>query len=335
MNHINRKSFSLFVGCVFMVYLFTACMPAPASKPVLTPITVQLQWAHQATFGGMYAADQKGFYSDEGLQVNFHEGGSTIDHLSPVINGEAEFGTTTAVSLIQARAQGKPLKAVAVINQRSPVVFVTLANSGITRPQQFAAKTIRTTSNLQTTLHAMTSFVGLSPSQYQEITLPSDVSLFASGEVPIWGMFINGMVVNITRAGHAINIIYPDDYGIHFYGDVIFTTEKTIEEKPELVLRFLSATLKGWTYAVINPQTVGGMVKRYAPNSDPQIENEKMLATLNLVNTGEQPIGWMSDEMWQEMNHTLVKFELLIKPLDISTTYEKRFLEEIYQNDKK
>lgn len=331
----NKKFHFLLLICLIPGYLFTSCLPATTSKSIFTSITVQLQWTHQATFSGMYAADQMGYYRDEGLQVKFLEGGPSIDHLSTVANGGAEFGTTSADSFILARSQGKSLRAVAVIDQLSPIVFVTLANSGITRPQQFAGKTIRSTSSLQSTLHAMTSFVGVAPSQYKEISLPSDVSLFATGEVPIWGMFINGMVIDIKQAGHAINIIHPDDYRIHFYGDVIFTTDQMIEEKPELVLKFLKATLKGWTYAITNPQAMGEMVKRYNPDADLAIENKKMLATLNLVNTGEDPIGWMREEIWEEMENTLTLLGILTKPLDMSTVYDKEFLEEIYQTSKK
>jgi NitT/TauT family transport system substrate-binding protein len=206
---------------VMMVTLLVAplfsCAPKAKPAPPLTPVVMQLQWTHQAEFAGFYAADQNGYYTEEGLAVTFLPGGTNVDHLAAVQNGDAQFGTTSADALISARDQGKPLRAIAAVFRRSPTVFVTLADSGITRPQEFVGKKIRTVATTTVTLHAMTSFVGVSPSQYTEFNLPSDVAMFASGEVPVWGMFITGQAVAIKQAGYKINIIYPDNYGVHYY----------------------------------------------------------------------------------------------------------------------
>ena len=93
-----------------VILVLSACTPAKAPA-ALTPITVQLQWTHQAEFAGLYAADQNGYYADEGLKVTFLEGGSTVDNLATVINGQAQFGTASAEQLISAKAEGKPLRA--------------------------------------------------------------------------------------------------------------------------------------------------------------------------------------------------------------------------------
>jgi NitT/TauT family transport system substrate-binding protein len=322
----------MLVMVIFLLTLFiTSCSPLATPTPPLTPITMQLQWTHQAEFAGFYAADQNGYYAEEGLAVTFLQGGATVDHMAAVQEGKAQFGTTSADALITARDQGKSLRAIAAVFRRSPTVFVTLADSGITRPQDFAGKTIRTVTSITPTLHAMTSFVGLSPSQYNEITLPSDVSMFASGEVPVWGMFITGQAVAIKQAGYKINIIYPDNYGVHFYGDVIIATDETIKNNPDLVLRFLRASLKGWTFAVENPAAVGSIVVKAEPKADVAVENERMITSLPLINTGEDHIGWMKEELWSGMEKTLREQGILSKPMDISQIYDLQFLDEIYK----
>jgi NitT/TauT family transport system substrate-binding protein len=307
-----------------------ACSPLATQPPPLTPITVQLQYTHQAEFAGFYAADQNGYYAAEGLAVTFLQGGPNVDHMAAVQEGKAQFGTTSADALITARAQGKTLRAIASVYRRSPVVFLTLANSGITRPQDFKGKTIRISAQTSVTLRAMAAFVGLSPSQYTEATLPADVSMFASGEVPIWGMYINGLGVTIKQAGYKVNSIYPDDYGVHFYGDVIITTDEMIKTNPDLVLRFLRASLKGWTYAVENPNTVSSMVVKVEPKAVIAIENERMLISLPLINTGEDHIGWMKAETWNGMEKTLREQGILTTSLDVNQIYTMKFLEEIY-----
>jgi ABC-type nitrate/sulfonate/bicarbonate transport system substrate-binding protein len=134
----------------------------------------------------------------------------------------------------------------------------------------------------------------------------------------------------VQRAGYKINIIYPDDYGIHFYGDVLMTTDDLIARDPELVKRFTRATLNGWKYAVENPAAIGAMVKKYNPNANLESENANMTASIPLINTGEDFIGWMTPEIWTGIEQTLREQGLLVKDLDLNQVYTMKFLKEIY-----
>ena len=128
-----------------------------------------------------------------------------------------------------------------------------------------------------------------------------------------------------------MNLIHPDDYGIHFYSDTLYTTENMIATNPDLVLRFLRATLKGWTFAVENPDKIALMVAAYNPNADFAHETSQMTASLPLINTGEDHIGWMKPETWAGMAQTLREQGVLTAPLDMSQVYALQFLEEIYK----
>jgi NitT/TauT family transport system substrate-binding protein len=176
----------------------------------------------------------------------------------------------------------------------------------------------------------MTTRVGVRPDQYTEVVLPSDLAAFASGEVPVWGMYLTNFLVTIQQAGYKVNIIYPDDYGVHFYADSIFTTDEMIDKNPDLVAQFLRATLKGWTYAVENPTMIGALVQKYNPNADAELENAKMIASIPLINTGEDHIGWMKPEVWSGMEKTLREQGLLTQPLDVTQVYTLQFLNEIF-----
>jgi len=323
---MSRTRFPALVLLMVFIATSVSTCGTKATSQALTPITVQLLAPHKSDFAGFYVADQKGYYAAEGLLVTFLEGGPSVDYLAPVINGTAQFGVASADALILARAEGKTLCAVATIFRRSPLVFVALADSGIKSPQDFIGKVIRIGTS-SAPLHAMTMNVGIRPDQYTEVVLPSDITAFASGQVPVWSMYLTNFLVQIQQAGYKVNIIYPDDYGVHFYADSIFTTDEIISKNPDLVTRFLRATLKGWKFAVENPATIGPLVLKYAPKADLGLENAKMIASIPLVNTGEDYIGWMKAEIWAGMEQTLREQGVLTAPLDVTQAYTMQFLE--------
>lgn len=323
------KRFYLYFLLLVFLTGGAACSPV-SSTTELTPVTVQLSWSHQSQFAGFYAAEQQGYFEEEGLEVSFVEGGPEVDFIAPVAEGKAQFGIAQPADLILARAEGKPLRSIAVIFRRSPIVFLSLADSGITRPQDFVGKKIRTAVTMDQTLQATMMKVGITPDQYELVYLPSDVDQFASGEVPIWAGYINVFALEVQRAGYKLNIVSPDDYGIHFYGDVLITTDDLILKNPDLVQRFVRATLKGWTYALENPEDIGTYVQKYKQDADPGLEADKMIASIPLVNTGEDFIGWMKPEAWEAMAETLRTQEALTAPLDVRDVYTMKFLEEIY-----
>jgi NitT/TauT family transport system substrate-binding protein len=307
-----------------------ACSPAKPPS-ALTPVTVQFLWTHINTFGGYYAADQKGYYAAEGLAVTFREGGPKVDYLAPVVDGTAQFGDGGSDELILARADGKPLRAVTTIYRRSPVVFFTLARSGITKPQDFLGKKIRVAPGLGTALHAVMAHVGIARHQYTEVVTPSDLALFTSGNPPVWSAYLNAFVTEVELAGHEINRIYPDNYGVHFYGNSLFARDDFIAANPDVVRRFVRATLKGWAYIIENPTEIGALIQKYKPDANPAKELAGLTASIPLINTGEDDIGWMTYEGWFGMEKILRAQGVLNRPLDITQVYTLRFIREIYQ----
>ncbi len=316
---------------ILLAAVGSACNLAAPPNPPDVPVTVQLNWLHYPTFAGLYAADQNGDYAAAGLKVQLIPGGSSVDFITPVVDGQAQFGAAGAENLIQAHAQGKPVRAIAVILRRSPFALVSLADSGITRPQDFVGKTIRVTPQILPGFHAMMRRVGVSPDQYTEVVLPSDVKEFASGKAQVWAIFTNSFAITLKDAGYQLNFIYPDDYGVHFYADCLYTTDDLIARNPDLVLRFLRASLKGYTYVVENPEAIGPLLTKYNPATNVGIATDQMNASLPLINTGEDFIGWMKPEVWAGMEQTLRQQGVLTTTLDIQQVYSMQFLEKIYK----
>lgn len=104
-------------------------------------ITVQLKWYHQFQFAGYYAAIEKGFYAEEGLQVELRQRVAGTSHIEDVLEGRAQYGVSDA-GLLLARQQGKPVVLLAQILQHSPLVLLTRKDSGIRSAEDLAGKRV-------------------------------------------------------------------------------------------------------------------------------------------------------------------------------------------------
>lgn len=321
---------------LLVAVLLPACVPQQGSAP-LEEVTVQLPWTHQYQFAGFYAADQQGLYAQEGLEVNLLASPDPgADVTTPVLDGAADFGVGFAAGLMVGRSQSRPIKAIAVIYQHYPLAFMTLADSGITRPQDFPGRTIRTLTpgGSAIAFQAMMTRLGLDPDSVEQVDVGYDLAPFFAGDLDIWPGYLPNEPLVARQRGYQVNLILPDDYGVHFYGDVVFATDRLIEGNPDLVLRFLRATLRGWQWAIENPQEAGSLVPRYDSTKNAAQQAAMTEASAPLVYTGEDHIGWMRAEIWEGMYGILLEQDLLDQPFAIENAYTMSFLQRIYGVEK-
>lgn len=195
--------------------LISACGAVEqANNSDITPITVQLPWTHASQFAGFYAAEQQGFYAEEGLEVAFIEGGPSVDRLAPVVDNNAQFSLAGGSELILGRAEGKPVRAIATIYRRSPLAFFSLEDSGITQPEDFVGKKVLVWPSVRHIFKAVMARVEIPAEAYTEID-NQPFSALLSGEVDVANGYVTSQMVEAQMAGHDLNIIYPDDYGVH------------------------------------------------------------------------------------------------------------------------
>jgi NitT/TauT family transport system substrate-binding protein len=324
------KTFVHYLLCLHIfLFALTACSPKNITPP--TAVTVQLKWVNQAQFAGFYVAADKGYYKEENINIKFSPGGVGIDIIDEVTSGRAQFGIIGAEKIILAREQGKPVKAIATIYRRNPFVVVALPKSGITRPADLIGRTINiggTDGLIQFT--AMMTKLKLDIHKVNITPYSYDLQPFYSGQIDATPAVAAGSLIGILQHYPDANLIWAEDYGIHFYADTLFTTDQMIADNPDLVLRFLQATLKGHLYAVENPDDAAQISLLYAIDPTYEVQYQMMLASLPLINTGEDHIGWMKPEIWSGMEETLREQGLLTQPLDVTQVYTMQFMNEIF-----
>jgi NitT/TauT family transport system substrate-binding protein len=317
--------------CCFIAILVTIAGRAGAAAP--EPVTVQLKWVHQAQFAGFYVALDRGYYAEENLDIRLVPGGKDIQVAQSIAGGQADFGVLAAEDILINRGKGLPLKAIAAIYRRSAVVFLSRAGSGITRPQDFLGKTVAVINQgggteFQTQLVAMMKNLGLDVSKIHLFPYDPGYEDFYNGSVDITAAYTTGGLITIRKKGLSPNLIWPGDYRVRFYSDTIATADDMIARDPERVTRFLRATLRGWCEAIGNPAAAVDIILKYALIKDRDLQSAMFDAMMPLVHTGEDRIGWMRAEAWQEMNRVLTDQGLIQKPLAaVDPVFSMRFLE--------
>jgi ABC-type nitrate/sulfonate/bicarbonate transport system substrate-binding protein len=131
---------TLFISLTNSIYVLVTLFFC-ATAHAITPVSLQLKWHHAFQFAGYYAAKEKGFYRDVGLQVEIREGAPGIDVVSQVLKGDVTFGIASSHLIID-RADGKPVVALAVIMQHSPLVLIARKNQPIQAVQDLRGKRI-------------------------------------------------------------------------------------------------------------------------------------------------------------------------------------------------
>jgi NitT/TauT family transport system substrate-binding protein len=330
-----KKTAWLLFG-LFFVFIIVAACPEKKEKRLPDKIVLQLKANHQAQFAGFYLAKEEGYYKRENLDVQFVEGGQGIDNVRTVIEGRADFGVVAPEDILIKQSEGSDIRAVAAIYQRSAVVFVSMENSGIRRPVDFKGRTIAaagggTVRDFEFRLHVLMKKTGLDLSRIRIVPYDPNFKDFYSGEVDITPAYLTGGVVKMRQKGCKINLIWPDDYGIHFYSDILMTTRQMIEKYPDQVSRFVKASIAGWRDAIGDPARAVRITMKYARIQDKTLQTAMMEAMLPYVHTGEAQIGWMKSETWRHMHDIMLEQGILPAPLpDLNKAYTTQFLETVF-----
>lgn len=296
-------------------------------------VNLKLKWLHQAQFAGNYMAVEKGFYEAEGLKVKMFPFSFDDPTIKSVAEGRDTFGITGADEVVLARAKGTPIQAIAVIYKINPVAAYALKSSGITKPQDFVGKTVglEKGANVEYIYSAMMGKLGINRKKIKEVTIGYDAKELLSGETDVSTGYIINEPQQVVEAGKEVNAILMADYGVNMYADVIFATEETIKNKPELVTRFLRASLKGWQYAIEHEEESVEVTLKYAPKSTKVHEAYMLKASIPLIHTGTAKLGVMEAKQWEQVQTILLEQKILDKPIKVEDAYTTKFLDKIYK----
>lgn len=321
------KKFS-FVSIVMIASFLLAACGTSATPAASADVSVRLKWLHQVQFAGMYVAEHEGYYADENLKVTLDpvdfEQQISIDK---VVSGENDFGIAAPEEILIARQEGKPVRALAVIFRINPAILLVTPESGIKTPQDFVGQKVAISPGAGEVIYkAMMENLGLDRGQVQEIPVTTYDLWECWDSAPVCPNYATNGPILLDTQGEDYVEIWPSDYGISWYGDVLFTTDQMIAEQPDVVARFVRATLRGWQQAIEDTDLAVTATLVYDNQLDKDFQTRAMRASIPLIDTGDAAIGVMDDAVWQSIQQILIDQEYLDKPLDLKAVYTNEFV---------
>ncbi|MGE6755116.1 ABC transporter substrate-binding protein [Rossellomorea sp. NPDC071047] len=315
------------------VFLLTACSGggnASEQKEGLKKVTVVLDWTPNTNHTGLYVAKEKGYFEEQGLDVDIIlPGEAGADQL--VASGKAEFGVGYQESVTQARVQDVPLVSIAAVIQHNTSGFASPKDKGITTPKDFEGKSYGGWGS-PVEKAVMTSIMKQENADVEKVDFVNmgDTDFFTAvkRDVDFAWIYYGWTGIEAELRGEDLNMMYVKDYSekLDYYTPVLTTNEKMIEKDPDTVKAFLSASSKGYQFAIDDPEGAGKVLLDAAPDLDKELvmKSQEWLAPKykdDADRWGEQKL-----EVWENYASWMYDNDLLDKELDSKKAFTNEFL---------
>ena len=302
-------------GYRYIAFLLIICFSETVTAS--EKIVVQLKWVNQFQFAGYYAALEKGFYKEAGLDVILRPNGYNGSFVSPVdavVSGDAQFGISNS-GLVLDYLNGKPVVALAATLQHSAVSWLVLEKSGIRSIHDMVNKRLMTVFPLSESLELLEPFraEGIDPKKLNLTQTIFDLQPLIDGKIDAYDAYVTNEPFLLEQKGIPYRIIDPRTYGIDFYGDVLFTSQAELQNNPERVEAFRKASMAGWRYAMAHPdEIIDLIVNKYAPQKNREHLRFEARAMWNLMQPDIIEMGHMNPGRWLRIAEIMTEHNRII-----------------------
>lgn len=282
-------------------------------------VSVQLKWHHQFQFAGYYAAIEQGYYRNEGLEVTLKDRDTALNNVDQVLNGKSGYGIADTVLLLY-QAQKKPVVIVAPIFQHSPNVLITLASSGIDSPEKLIGKRVAFYPNDADGLPtlAMLYETGVVKRGFKRVPTQFDIKELYNKQVDATHGYATNEPYAFRQKGFEVNVLYPQNFGVDFYGDILFTTHNELEHHPKRVAAMKRATIKGWQYAIAHKEEIIRLIQtKYHSTQTTQKLLFEADGVIAAIAPSSIPIGTLNQGRLEYIHAMLKRHGLIDSPVSL------------------
>jgi NitT/TauT family transport system substrate-binding protein len=296
-----------------------------------TPVTFQLNWYAGGSNAGFAAALKEGYYKKQGLDVTIVQGNGSANTAQLVASGQAQLAYADAVAVSQLIAKGAPMKIVATVYQSNPEEVEALKKTGIKSIADLKGKKIGVPAgSAQTTmLPLFFEANNLKQSEVTEINMPptSMVPALLTGQVDAILGSVDDYAIQAESQGAKLDKFTFADHGVPTVSTSIFARNSFIKDHPDVLKKFIAASLKGWVFALAHPDKAVADLKAAFPDVDTKLAAAQLAAIPSLFcSGGTKYIGKATDAHWALTQKLLAKVKLLPEGQDPKTYYTNEFL---------
>jgi NitT/TauT family transport system substrate-binding protein len=322
----------------------TALAGSVLSAPVVRAaddVSVQLDYLVRGGHAMFFVGKERGFFAQNGINITaVRKGTGSTDALKLVANGNADFGFADLPTLQVGRSQNLPVVALVAVNQRSPLAVISLkAKYPLSRPEDLKGRNlgVHPSGSTYVFLKAFFARNGLNLADFKQSTMaPPYENMLLLGRVDVIPGYIDAEVPDLeakTGGPGSLSIMMGADFGYKAYGSGVFTTEKTVAERADLVQRFVRAYLQAFQAVIENPREAVDVIVRanpeYKGREEPlarQIDAD-MRSTFFSEYTRTNGIGAISPVQWRETAQILQEQGVLPATFNASVGFNPAFVE--------
>lgn len=292
----------------------------------LIPVKLQTDWYPQPEHGGFYEALLKGYYRQEGLDVKIVPGGPYVIAEQQVSLGAAQFAMGSSDKVLEAVSQGQPLVAVAATMQHDPQGIMMHAASPVHSFPQLEGHTIAIKTGATWFEYIVARY---HLKNVHEIPATYSIANFLADPNYIQQIFVTSEPFFARKAGADIRTMLISDTGYDPYR-VFFTSQSYLNDHPDVVAKFVRASLRGWRDYMADPAQVNDELLRL----NPAMAADQMQFTWQSLGDGHfiypngdpSKAGGLDPQRWASMYQQLSELKVVQHPIDPSIAYTTRFL---------
>jgi NitT/TauT family transport system substrate-binding protein len=327
---ISLRGWPLVSALIGLALTASVCSGRAAEK-----VTLRLDWSYWGGHAPFFVAVEKGFFARRGLEVAVQDGKGSRITAVVVGEGKDDFGFADSTSVANAISQGLAAKVIAIIMAKNPNGIVFLEGTKIEQPKDLEGKILGTSpgGSDATLLEAFLVKNNVDAGKVKLEKMPGDAKPAALLARKVDGISSQGfynMPILEAQGARPRALLYAD-FGLPGVNYGIFTSRKMINERPDIVRRFLAAALEGWGYAITNTDEAIAILTKRVPLLDAKVARQQLINTQALMrtkNTEGKPLGWQSPDDWKDTLDGLERYAGMKGRLPLEEYFTNEFVEQ-------
>lgn len=319
-----KKSFLIMVSLLLL--LLSACGKEAAEKKggsneKLQKVSLMLDWYPNAVHSFLFAAEEKGYFKQQGLDVDIQMPADTNDPLKLVAANQMDMALSYQPQVLVARSEDIPVQSFGAIVRHPLNQLMVQADGPIQSPKDLAGKTIGYPSIPldEAIVQTMVKADGGNAEKIKMVDVGWDLipAMATKKTDALIGGYINHEKLLLDKEGHPMRTLNPADFGVpDYYELVLVASEKGLKEKPAVFKKFMAAITEGQKYVQSHPEDGLSILMNHEDKTSPlekDVETKSLQILLPLMDAKEKPFGYQDPETWKNTAQWL-KDNKVIKP---------------------